>query len=254
MEKISLIILMLLSITFTGLKAQVGVNTEDPQAMLDVNGSVRMGTLPGVAPEQGSVLESANDKGDLRWVKNVAVPKMLFMQSNVEIKIPATTFNADTTTLHMISFTKENENNAINTINASFIGGNTVRIGHAGNYEIAGYINYFHNHNYFNASSTKCRFNLIVRKSTNEGKNWTDIAGARFSIYPIVVYNKPIALQTLTAVLPAHIVFLEEGCLLQYGFVKVSINNEESLRGGDFIVGSDANGMKYTNSLKITML
>ncbi|MDR1403576.1 MAG: hypothetical protein LBJ60_07755 [Tannerellaceae bacterium] len=261
-EKISLVIIMLLSITFTGLKAQVGINTEDPQAMLDVNGSVRMGALPGVAPELGSVLESSNDKGDLRWVKNIAVPYMLFVQSTYERQISFTVFNADTTTLHTVFFNQEDKTNAINTIDASFIGSDTIRIGNAGSYEIAGYVNYFHDFNYFDNTSTKCRFNLIVRKSADGGKSWEDIAGARFSVFPVVVYDptasggahRSVALQTITGALPAHIVHLEEGCLLRYGFVKVSSAVTERLIKGIFIVGAQADGMKYTSSLKITKL
>jgi hypothetical protein len=259
MNRLKLVMLILLSMFSFTLKAQVGINTENPQAVLDVNGTVRMSNLGGTAPEIGSVLESANDKGDLKWVKNVAVPKMLFIQSNVDNPITPAKFNEDATTLHTAKFSSDsksdNKTDVVNTIGAEFIGDNTIVIKHAGSYEISGYINYTHFYTYFNTDSEKIRFNLIVRKSTNGGATWTDIAGCRFSIYPIYNGTKPVSLQTITASLPPHIVTLEENSRIQYGFVKVSTETKDEMHGNvPFYVGAVADGMKYTNSLKLTKL
>lgn len=236
------------------INGKIGINKQtEPTADLDLDGTLRLKNLsPSETIEVGSVLQAKNNNGDVEWVKNISTPRMLFIESDSETSIPNTTFNKNNTTLYSPTFSLSARNTALNTIGAKFdADGKTIIIKNGGIYEIAGYLNYFHDDAFFDSSSTKIRFNLIVRLSTDNGNTWKDIAGARFTLFKIV---NNVSLQTLTASLPSHIIDIPNNAYIQYEFVKVSTDPSEELKGGKFIVAAKADGMNYSSSLKLTKL
>lgn len=213
--------------------AQVGVNTEDPQATLHIEGDLIISNTSPKSNDNSTLkpLFVDPDGNVVRSVTTQAVSPILVIQTNREVISSSSTPNILTAfnsgTAQSFAFTPSDI--TINNLGGSIQNG-YIRIAETGIYQINSLINYLFGSA---ASGNNIFISITLQKSTNNGSTWSNVVGYR----PIFTINWPAG-QGNPAILPTAITPLSAGNLLRYSF--------ERTRSGPTYQGNELTNLAIT--------
>ncbi len=206
---------ILISFSLGSSYAQVGINTESPQATLHIEGDLIIkNTSPKSANNANLKPLFVDPEGHVvRSVATQAVSPILAIQTN-RLMLSS---SSDPNTLTVFndgsrqSFDFIASDILINNLGINIQNG-YIRIAETGIYQISSLINYV-----FGTSTTGSNvfINISLQKSTNNGGTWFDVVGYR----PIFTINWTTG-QSTPAILPTVIASLSQGDLLRYSFYR----------------------------------
>lgn len=195
--------------------AQVGINTESPQAALHIEGDL---IIKNTSPKSTSNADLKPlfvdpDGYVVRAIATQASTPATTIQTTREIINSSltpnrlTAFNGGTPQ----SIILDESDIVINNLGVTVQNGN-LRIPESGIYQISTLINYIFG---TNTNGSKIFINIYLETSSNNGAIWYDVVGYR----PIFTIDWAPG-QSTPAVLPTAIVFLSQGDLLRYSFYR----------------------------------
>lgn len=195
--------------------AQVGVNTESPQAALHIEGDL---IVKNTSPKSGSNADLKPlfvdpDGYVVRSIATQASSPITAIQTSRQILNSSsppgrlTVFNDGFSQ----SITLDENDIVINNLGVTVQNG-FLRIAESGIYQINSLINYIFG---TNTNGSKIFINIYLEKSSNNGNGWFTVVGYR----PIFTIDWPSG-QSTPAILPTAITFLAQGDLLRYSFYR----------------------------------
>ena len=226
--------------------AQVGVNTENPQAALHIEGDL---IIKNTSPKSTSNADLKPlfvdpDGYVVRSIATQVSSPIAAVQTYREIINSSSTpnlltaFNGGTPQSVRLDESDITINNLAITVQNGFL-----RIAESGIYQINTLINYIFG---TNTSGSKIFINIYLEASTNNGTSWSTIVGYR----PIFTIDWPSG-QSTPAILPTAITSLAQGDLLRCSFYRTKSGTTLQ---GDALTSLAVNAVYSTPSVSVNIV